>query len=288
MKNKNIVKMSAMILASSISFGSSNVKAAVYDKDEVLEQTIENYRNGDVIPSSVSGTIDSSDYPIGNELFVSDDSIVKDVLTDDQVGLGDIVIVNGYGRENSFGKGNVTCYCDDKLMAVVGIKSDREYPYALASIDDGDLGDIVGWFKMDSIKSGCKKTTYTKHADVLRKVVQGVQSGFLEEDGKIIGDPRISLPKDYLRLDGSENCRYGVKTTYEIPKELMSDDTYYNHGLSSDNNIETFSNCSSDKFIELNYETGLCTKTELDSTNDFGKVDMSDYQLQLKYGIKSR
>ena len=73
-----------------------------------------------------------------------------------EIGLGDTVIVNGYGNANSFGNGINTRVFTNHKMKVIGIsdKKDRPNRYALNQYNRGTVGnwnDVTGWFREQDI-----------------------------------------------------------------------------------------------------------------------------------------
>ena len=73
-----------------------------------------------------------------------------------EIGLGDTVIVNGYGNANSFGNGINTRVFTNHKMKVIGIsdKEDRPNRYALNQYNrgtDGNWNEVTGWFREQDI-----------------------------------------------------------------------------------------------------------------------------------------
>ena len=73
-----------------------------------------------------------------------------------EIGLGDTVIVNGYGNANSFGNGINTRVFTNHKMKVIGIsdKKDRPNRYALNQYNRGTVGnwnEVTGWFREKDI-----------------------------------------------------------------------------------------------------------------------------------------
>lgn len=89
----------------------------------------------------------------------------------DSIDFRDYVLVNGRGSESSTGDGNKTIKYEDELMAVVGVKSGANYPYALARVDENkDLSEVVGWFKEENLKSCDVLYRDQKKADIERTI----------------------------------------------------------------------------------------------------------------------
>lgn len=74
---------------------------------------------------------------------------------DTEIKVGDIVIVNGVGTENSYGTGAKTKNFVNQKMKVIGIANEkRANRYALNQYAKGTPGDwsaVTGWFNKDSI-----------------------------------------------------------------------------------------------------------------------------------------
>lgn len=256
MKKQDLKKYSAILLAASLGLNPVNTKAVTYDKDEVLEKSIDDYKNGRKIlegekanyQSSILSPefsfmldydINNSDYPVGASLFKSDEETKETdytyYYTNKPITLGSYVLINGDGSSSSNENIKKTKEFKDTLGVVVGIKDDKLYKYAIASISkDDSLGDVIGWFKEENVQNVIAKKylTYKKQADVARVIAYGEQIGHLEpteeekKEGKHWGEKEYSLPCGYEELDGSDNCRYGIKTNYEIPSEYRNDDNF--------------------------------------------------------------
>lgn len=256
MKKQDLKKYSAILLATTLGLNPVNTKAVTYDKDEVLEKSIDDYKNGRKIlegekvnyhPSILNPElsfmldydINNSDYPVGASLLKSDEETKEADFTYDYtnkpITLGSYVLINGSGSSSSNENIKNTIEFKNTLGVVVGIKDDKLYKYAIASISkDGSLDDVIGWFKEENVHNVIAKKylTYKKHADVVRVIAYSEQVGYLEpteeekKEGKLWGEKEFYLPCGYEGLDGSDNCRYGIKTYYQIPSEYVNNDSF--------------------------------------------------------------
>lgn len=256
MKKQDLKKYSAILLAASMGLNPVNAKAVTYDKDEVLEKSIDDYKNGRKILEGKKANyqssllspdfsfmldydINNSDYPVGASLLKSDEETKETDYTyhytKKSITLGSYVLINGAGSSRSNENIKKTKAFKDTLGVVVGIKGDKLYKYAIASITkDDSLGDVIGWFKEENVQNVIAKKylTYKKQADVARVIAYGEQIGYLEpteeekEKGKYVGEPEYSLPCGYKALDGTNNSRYGIKTYYQIPSEYVNNDNF--------------------------------------------------------------
>lgn len=72
----------------------------------------------------------------------------------DEIAVGDSVIVNGVGTADSYGEGAKTGYYTEHRMKVLGTNNGR---YALNQYNSGTIGnvaDITGWFTKETLRKG--------------------------------------------------------------------------------------------------------------------------------------
>jgi hypothetical protein len=79
-------------------------------------------------------------------------TVPNNAVANDDIKVGDSVIVNGVGTSDSYGKGAKTGNYTNHRMKVLGTNNGR---YALNQYDRGTVGnvaDITGWFSKDTVK----------------------------------------------------------------------------------------------------------------------------------------
>ncbi len=129
--------------------------------------------------------------------------------------LCDIVIVNGRGSADSCGATYLGKDWQNQKMVVVGIKQDREYPYACVILnDDGTLGSVMGWFKTEQLYPVTNEVTETIAATV-RTLEDGTTIYELPENYLLKGATGIKTSRVKEQIDDSEEelvLRYGIKS----------------------------------------------------------------------------
>lgn len=262
MTRKELKKCSALLLALSLSLNIEKTNAITYDKNEILEETIDDYKNGrkikegtkgyyrDILSmrlddgSSLLGTYDinNSDYPIGCSLFCSDETFDTSLSycyskNINDIKLGSYVKINGEAAISCESKDK--CYkIGEEIGVVVGIKSDSLNPYAVSAIDkDGSLKEVIGWFKKENLFNIIlrKYSNTKKQGDVLRIIACGEQIGYYINDNDEL-ENKYWLPEGFKPLDGTDNCHYGIKTYYQIPNSFNKE----NNGFRSYDDITLF------------------------------------------------
>lgn len=158
--------------------------------DEALEKIFDDLEMGEEIAPGV-------------EIIENDDNIiiVKNILAyHKDLEIGDIVSVFGFGYSSSDGYGTETKVYADEELAIVGIKSDAKYPYALIEInEDGTLSDIVGWFPDYSIRARDISVSTFDYPDIKVTIMPKDDKIVNEEDSmdQIIGNQYYDLGEDY-------------------------------------------------------------------------------------------
>lgn len=162
MKRKNMMKLAAGILSTSLlATNPLNVEANT-TVDDILEMAYDDLETNEKIETGTT-IIENNDKP---KVFTE----VIEFL--DDLELGDIVTVNGIGTSRSDGSGNTTIEYDNAVMAIVRVNANATNPYALAKInEDGTVSSIIGWFSADSIKARYVVKTITEYADVEKTII---------------------------------------------------------------------------------------------------------------------
>ena len=83
-----------------------------------------------------------------NEILASE----KD---NEEIKLGDLVIVNGVGRSSSDGTGYYTAKYENRTMKVIAINKGAKNPYALNKYAKGNIKDysqVTAWFRAEDVK----------------------------------------------------------------------------------------------------------------------------------------
>jgi len=101
-------------------------------------------------------------------------------------------------------------------VAIVGVKSDREYPFAVAEYDEetNTIGEIIGWYKDEDIRSH-----YYEYADVIEMPVSkyvsygNIDSFDIDENFEMCNF-MYRLPGGYGYTSLVENNRYGIRIDY--------------------------------------------------------------------------
>lgn len=229
MKKKEILFLKACALSLSLSLTNPLVtEAREYDKDKLLNNTISEYDGEELEPGKTvyeSSAKPKVNYSISNVC--------------DTVKIGDLALVNGQGTETCTGEGRKTINFQNTLMAVVGIKSHSEYPYALCTYENGVLGDVVGWFKKDAFQTGTITETKKSEADTVKEVIGATQVGIeliYDENGLPSSMvPEMGIPSYYEWL-GTD---YGVRTFYEIPEDYFVEKAVFQNYDNYDENADT-------------------------------------------------
>lgn len=215
-KKKNLYKIKSLLFAYVLFMQSLAAEAKIQDKDLILAETYEEFKDGNEIETGIT-RYESDD----EELITQISEYVEDTK------LGDIVEVFGRGKASSLGTGNSTKeYKGEENMVVVGIKSTNPYPYAIAPIyEDGSLGEVIGWFKKENILSRETTTKKVKHGDVIREVINATQTSIYYNEEKKAWEPELSIPdnQDYEWLGEKQ----AVKLYYEMPEIPQPYDYYY-------------------------------------------------------------
>ncbi len=236
MKSINLAKLATLFLASNLLV--TPVKAITYDKDEILEETKEDINNN---RDFKKGVVAYDKGIILMDYFISDDKKEYKTLeyenTVSGLEVGSYVLLNG--------SGSATKDFKDTLGVIVGIKSDRDYPYAVASLnDDYSLGNIIGWFKYENLNTVCVR---------LNDVVES------KADVKRYIGPHLHGPAIGVVLDS-------VNDFYEIEKDVNPDD--YNIDVSVEYDISSiarlYNKC---KDYELMKKNGVCIISVLNEDN---------------------
>lgn len=162
MAKKTIVNAVALALTASILTSATMSANANVTVDDAIEMAFDDL---EINPNVKNGTtiIENNDEP------EVETRVLKEL---DDLELGDIVTLNGKGNSSSDGKGNDTRYFNNCLMAIVKVKENSDFPYALARIySDGSISNIIGWFKSDTIKARYVQKTITEYADIEQTII---------------------------------------------------------------------------------------------------------------------
>lgn len=151
--------------------------------------------------------------------------IEKEVLSyEEDIELGDIVEVYGIGNSRTDGSGISSREFNGDAFAVVGIKTNQEYPYAIASVSNtGDVGHIVGWFKKSCLKSRYVEVTTTKYADAIKEIIPSdgmkIQIGmiYIEDEDRYIPEYAESF---YAGIKGYRlyDDEHMIKISFDFPE----------------------------------------------------------------------
>lgn len=184
------------------------------------------------------------------------------IYYNEDIKLGDIVEVNGSGNSHADGNGNKSIEFNGEALAVVGIKSDSLYPYALASVNtEGKVGHIVGWFKEDSIKSRYVCVIYKEYADAIKEIISS--EGMIEQIGmKYLNDENRYIPEYapsfYAGLKGYHlyDNEHMIKISFDFPTPEREFDS--EHRLRFDDKVETREYIKDGEYFYYyyNWETG--------------------------------
>lgn len=162
MKSKKIIKAVALALSASILANNSIDANANITVDDVMEEAYDELENKKEV--TVGSTIIENDEPKVEK------TVIKEL---DDLELGDIVNVNGFGNGASDGSNISTIEFQNSLMAIVKVKEDATYPYALAQIySDGTISNIIGWFDSTAIKARYVQKTITEYADIEKTIIE--------------------------------------------------------------------------------------------------------------------
>lgn len=127
----------------------------------------------------------------------------------------DIVVVNGRGSADSCGATYLGKDWENQKMVVVGIKSDSEYPYACAILnEDGTLGSVMGWFKTEQLYPVTNEVTETISATVVT-LEDGTTVYELPEGWLLKGTTGIKTSKVKNQIDATEEelvLKFGIKS----------------------------------------------------------------------------
>ena len=152
--------------------------------------------------------------------------------------LGDIVTLSGVGNSSCDGSGIDTKEIEfnnstSTLGVVVGIKNDYEDPYAIATYnkDNDTVGDVIGWFKKDSLYSTDKFTATAIERTKTMQLACGLDADeesndvvFAGPDVHRIGDTSYGIVFDYADEvpDGYYVCFYDL--SYWVKKDTEKEE----------------------------------------------------------------
>ena len=211
-KKKKILQSLAMILTTAMTL--QPVDAKKVTKESILEEAKIEAENGNV-------EIGKTTYKRGPKKDMK-----KQEIKAIDVKLKDIVIVNGRGIASSDGTGLRTRKYIEEKMAVVGVKKDKKYPYALAPIkEDGSLEDVIGWFKEKDITAKLQIIKTTDYAPVIKQIVNIEDVAIkmnIEEKEEETTNLGIPISSGYEWL-GKEHA---IKVYYDFPKPKSSYDNF--------------------------------------------------------------
>jgi len=151
MKNNNLKKL---LLLSMIAFTLNKKNVSAKELNDYLTDQINYYKeNPDKIDYDLNEkiTIDNRGNEYKADLYYSVSNLDNK--------LGDFVYVWGIGNANSFGTGESVknLNYDEEYIprVIVGVKSQNEYPYAIANYDEETktTGEIIGWFKDSNVST---------------------------------------------------------------------------------------------------------------------------------------
>lgn len=163
MKSKKIVNAaSALVLSASILATNTINADANITVDDAIEMAYDDLETNTKVKNGTT-IIEQEDEP----------KVVKEVIRElDDLELGDIVNLCGSGYSSSDGSGKKTYKYNNCLMAIVRVKKDAEYPYALVRVyNDGSISGIIGWFKGEDIKARYVHKTITEYADIQTTII---------------------------------------------------------------------------------------------------------------------
>ena len=211
MKKKNLLKLTAYLLSAVILTTPITTKAYT-TLDEAIEDTYNDLENKEIIkPGKV--VIENEDKALNRKEIIGYNKDLE---------IGDIVNVLDFGNSRSDGSGVETIVYFNETLAIVGIKSDAEFPYALAKIkEDGTLSDVVGWFKGRNLKSRTVFSSTIDYADVLKTIVDKDSVNLYETtwitDGTCyyeLGDD-YAIKAEYIFPEPNFNYDYKLTTKYD-------------------------------------------------------------------------
>lgn len=275
MNKKKILKLLLMSLTSATSLQTLDVHAEI-TKESVLESAREDAKCGKV--------------EVGTVIYERDEENkieTKHTYTTHNIKLRDIVTVSGRGVSSSLGTGNKTMKYSNEVMAVVGVKEDMQCPYALAGIDqNGNLLDVVGWFKKENIESVLSTIKITEYAPIEKDIVDisavatEEVTYYDEEEKKYVKKYTIPLSSGYewLGKDHAIRVKYNFKELESKGYDLVS------HRNLPDN-IESYIYKNKDK--EITYYHDNLDGTYWHFKEKRTRVEEGKKLLKKRYNIKN-
>lgn len=260
------IRLKKALLASAIAMilsHAENVNAEENIMDKYLDEQIKFYKEH---PEAIAEDAEKYEIVIDSR-GKAYTQLVSHSIEDVKSEFGDIayIPVTSVGNAASTGDRKFTKNFDDfglgigyKPVAVVGVKSNAEYPFAVAEYDKetNTVGDIIGWFKDEDVYARFDNYSEVIEMPISKYITYGNIFDFdIDENGHLVNHSYM-LPYDYTPLD--ENYRHGLKIGYSQEEK----DGYYS-----------------------SYSEGLYVSEEKESLR--AKLDSKNLELVLKFNIRN-